>query len=111
MHWRLSIPQESDSPLHYASDIELITVAHVDARHSTPSEGFHCLYHFVDNVTSVGRDASGQLFLLTRSLRILASGTFECDVETAVDAIFFGHLTELGRDVFVDREVERPEEC
>lgn len=111
VHWRLPIPKESDTPLHNASDIEFITRAHVHARHSTSAEGFHCLYHLIDNITSVGRDASSQLFLLSGRLCILASGTFESDVETAIDAISFGHLTELGRDVFEDREVERSKVC
>lgn len=109
MHWRLSIPQEPDSPLHDASDIEFITGAHVDARHSTPTERFHCFYHLVNDVTSVSRDASSELLLLSRSLRILAGGTFESDVEASVNPIFFSHLPELGGDVFVHREIKRSE--
>lgn len=46
---------------------------------------------------------------MSRGLRILAGDTFESDVKTAVNAITFGHLTDLSGDVFVDREVERSE--
>lgn len=107
MHWCLAISDESDTSLHNASDLEFITGAHVDTCHSTSAEGFRRLDHFVDDVARVGRGTRGQLLLLTWRLRILTSGTFQSDVETAIDTILFGHLSEFGRDVFKGREVER----
>lgn len=108
MYWCLSVPEEPDAALHNASDVEAIAGTHVDPRHATPAEGLHRGDHLVEDIATVRHNASGELALLRPGLRILACDTLKSDVETARDAIPFGHLSKFGRDIFVDGEVKRP---
>ncbi|KAI6749977.1 hypothetical protein HG531_007242 [Fusarium graminearum] len=85
----LAIADEANSALHQGSDVEVVRVADIHARHAAPSVIANALDHLVDNLARVRLGTDGKLDCVHPALGVLARHALDGAVGAAVTRKLF----------------------